>query len=142
MATASKSSSGFWFLVGGVFLIFAFAIAVRTLLTLNPPAPPEDSARAAERTKAYEELQKENAVKLGTFAWVDKAKGQVQIPIELAMEMTVAELAQRPPAPAGPINPPPADAAAASPAAPASSAAPEAAAEPAATPAAQPAPAN
>jgi hypothetical protein len=137
MAHETKKSSGFWFLAGGAILIFAFAIAGKTLFAVNPPAEPDDAARAAERTKAYEELTAENARKLGTFAWVDKAKGQVQIPIELAIEMTVAELAGRTPAPAGPINPPPAEAA---PAAPATDAAPVT--EPAATPAAQPPAAN
>ena len=33
-----------------------------------------------------------NAQKLEEYAWVDKAKGTVQIPIERAMELAIAEL--------------------------------------------------
>ena len=119
---------------GGIVLILLFLIAVKLLIGLTPPAPDEDAARAAERTKAHEALVAENAAKLSTYAWVDKAKGSVQIPIGRAIDLTVAELAGRPPAPAGPIVPPAAPAAA-------PEAAPAAALE--STPAApQPAPAN
>ena len=51
------------------------------LLTGLAPLPDEDAARAAERAKAHADLQAENAKKLETYAWVDKAKGTVQIPI-------------------------------------------------------------
>lgn len=114
----------------GFALIFFFAIAVKALFLAAPPAPEEDAARAAERAKALEDLRKENDQKLNNYAWADKTKGQVQIPIQQAIELTIVELNSRPPAPAGPIATP----------APAAPAAP--AAQPAASPAAQPAPAN
>jgi hypothetical protein len=113
----------------GFALIFFFAIAVKVLFLAAPPAPDEDAARAAERSKALEDLHKENDQKLNHYGWVDKTKGQVQIPIQQAMELTIVELNRRPPTPAGPIATP-----APAPAAPA--------AQPAASPAAQPAPAN
>ena len=69
------------------------------------PAPDEDAARAAERAKAHQELEAENAQKLQNYAWVDKAKGTVQIPIERAMELAIVELNSKKPTAAGPIAP-------------------------------------
>lgn len=110
-------------LAGGFALLLLFVIAVR-LLTGLAPAPDEDAARAAERAKAYQELQTENAQKLEKYAWLDKAKGTVQIPIERAMELAIAELNSKRPAPAGPISTP----------APSPAASPEATPSPAASP--------
>lgn len=130
METVSHPKRLWPVVLAGFVLIFLFALAVKLLLTVNLAAPAEDAARAAERTKAHEDLMAENAIKLNNFAWVDKAKGQVQIPIAQAMELAAARLNARPPAPAGPIVPPPA------------AEAPAPAAQPSAAPAAQPAPAN
>ncbi len=131
METASQSKRLWPVVLVGFVLIFLFALAVKFLLATNPGAPAEDAARAAERTKAHEDLLAENALKLNNFAWVDKAKGQVQIPITRAMELAAVRLNSRPPAPAGPIVPPPVAADVSAPAA-----------QPPAPPAAQPAPAN
>ena len=76
------------------------------LLTGLAPAPDEDAARAAERAKAHQELEAENAKKLQNYAWVDKAKGTVQIPIERAMELAIVELNSKKPTAAGPIATP------------------------------------
>lgn len=121
---ASAQPKPLWLvLAGGFALLLLFVIAVR-LLTGLAPAPDEDAARAAERAKAYQELQTENAQKLEKYAWVDKAKGTVQIPIERAMELAIAELNSKRPAPAGPISTP----------APSPAASPEATPSPAASP--------
>jgi hypothetical protein len=146
---AAAQSRPFWLLLaGGIALLLIFLIAVRLLMGLAP-APDEEAVRGAERAKAYQELQAENAKKLQHYAWVDKAKGAVQIPIERAMELTIVELNSKKPAPAGPIatpapTPPPAPGATpppapAAPAAPAVSPSP-APAPPAATPAVSPSP--
>jgi hypothetical protein len=92
-------------LAGGFALLLLFVLAVR-LLTELAPAPDVDAARAAERAKAHDELQAENTKKLQDYAWVDKAKGTVQVPIERAMELTIAELNSKGPTPAGPIATP------------------------------------
>ena len=92
-------------LAGGLLLLLLFVLAVR-LLTGLAPVPDEDAARAAERAKAYADLQAENAKKLENYAWVDKAKGTVQIPIERAMELAIAELNSKKPTAAGPIATP------------------------------------
>src|SRR5437870_2961848 len=78
---------------------------------------------------------------LNTYAWIDKNKGVVRIPIRRAMELTIAQLAQQKPAAAGPIAAPAsAEATAGKPEAQAASPAP--AAQPAASlsPAAQSSP--
>lgn len=156
METPSPTKRSWPVLLGGFVLVLLFALAVKALFFTNPPVPEEDVARAAERAKALEEYTKQNAARLGAYGWFDKAKGQVQIPIEQAMALTVVELNNRPPAPAGPINPPPAATPAeAAPAPPAAAAAPANPAPPApaapaasptptppAAPAEQPAPAN
>ena len=127
METSSHPRRIWPIIVIGFALIFFFATAAKLLFVAVPAGPDEDAARAAERSKALADLHTENEQKLGTYAWADKAKGQVQIPIDKAVELTIVELNNRPPAPAGPIATP-------APAAPA--------AQPAASPAAQPAPAN
>jgi len=127
METASHPKRLWPILLIGFVLIFLFAIAVKVLFVSAPPAPDEDAARAAERSKALEELHKENDQKLHQYGWVDKAKGHVQIPIQQAIDLTIVERNSRPPAPAGPIATP-------APAVPA--------AQPAAPAPAQPAPAN
>ena len=43
---------------------------------------------------------------LRSYGWVDKEKGIAHVPIERAMQLATAELAQKMPAPAGPIAPP------------------------------------
>jgi hypothetical protein len=131
METAAQSKPLWLVLAGGMILLLLFVLAVK-LLTGLAPAPDEDAARAAERAKAYADLQAENTKKLETYAWVDKAKGAVQIPIERAMELAIAELNSKQPVPAGPIGTP----------APSPEASPAASPSPAVTPAAQSTAAN
>jgi hypothetical protein len=144
MKAAAHSRPLWLVLAGGFLLLLLFVIAVR-LLTALAPAPKEDAARAAERTKAHQELEAENAKKLQNYAWVDKAKGTLQIPIERAMELAIVELNSKKPTAAGPIATPvpsPAASPAASPAPaapPTAPAAPAPAAPPAAAPTASPA---
>jgi len=53
---------------------------------------------------------------LNTYAWIDKNKGVVRIPIGRAMEVTITQLAQQKPAAAGPIATPEVQAASPAPA--------------------------
>src|SRR5262245_29702716 len=117
MKAAARTKPMWLVLAGGLALLLLFVVTVR-LLTGIAPAPDEDAARAAERSKAYHDLQAENAQKLEKYAWVDKEKGTVQIPIDRAMELVITELNSRKPASAGPIaTPAPSPSPAASPAA-------------------------
>ena len=103
----------------GLLMILFFWLGTKALLELPEPAPAEDAARSAERAKAYEDMQSENAARLTQFGWADREKGNVQIPIDLAMNLTVNRLKGQIPAPAGSVNPPvPAPAAPAQPAPP------------------------
>ena len=108
---------------------------------------PEDAARDEVRVKNLADLKTENEAKLHSYAWVDRAKGKIQIPIEEAMKLVLVEIggkkptatypivsvesAMSVPAPAAPVSAAPASAApvpaAPAPAAPApvSSAAPQ-----------------
>lgn len=102
--SAHPSSRSFWFVfIAGIAVMLLFGIAA-VLLKVLVPKEPEDAARIAERISARQELMASNETRLGTYAWVDKAKGSVQIPIERAMELAIVRLANRPPEPAGPID--------------------------------------
>ena len=106
METTSQPKPLWPIVLGGVVLLLLFIIVTKLLTVVAPAANPEDAERIAERTKAHEELVAEDKLKLENYGWTDKAKGAVQIPISEAMTLTMAELNQHPPAPAGPINPP------------------------------------
>lgn len=91
----------------GVVLLFAlFGLIV--LATIGPA--PRGDAYEQKRAKAREEklkaLHEEDAKALATYGWIDKTKGVARVPIDRAMELTVAELARKKPAPANPIATP------------------------------------
>lgn len=67
---------------------------------------PEEAQRAVLRAKYLAELRADNVKKLGSYAWLDRTKGSVQIPITEAMKLTVAELATIPPHAAYPVATP------------------------------------
>ncbi|CAN5404723.1 hypothetical protein BH09VER1_BH09VER1_09480 [soil metagenome] len=91
--------------VAAIVLLLFFGLCARLLL-LAVPVADEDGGRREERLKAYADLQAENARKLGSYAWIDREKGIVQIPLDRAIAITLPELKARPPAPAGPIATP------------------------------------
>jgi hypothetical protein len=126
----------------GVVLLFAFfGLLALVIVRASPRGDTYEAKRAKVRAEKLEAAQKENMNALTTYAWADKAKGVARIPIERAMELTVAELAQKKPAAAGPIAAPvtsPAPQTATSPAAPATS--PAGSATPAPSVTASPAP--
>ena len=105
----------------GVVLLFAlFGLIAVVILRAAPRGTNYEKKRAENRMKKLEDAQKENLAALTTYAWVDKTKGVARIPITDAMKLTVAELATKKPAAAGPVaaeSPAPAAAPGASPAA-------------------------
>jgi hypothetical protein len=106
----------------GIVCLFAlFGLIVLAVIGPSPRTSDYEETRAKKRMEKLKALHEENQKDLTTYAWVDKNKGVARIPIDLAMEVTVADLAQKKPAPAGPIATPPAQTApaGASPAAPA-----------------------
>ena len=97
--------------LGVVLLLGVFgAIAVAII----GPAPRGDSyeqQRAEARIKKLKDLRDEDLKALTAYAWIDKNKGTVRLPIERAMQVTLVELAKKKPAPAGPVASPVASAA-------------------------------
>ena len=106
-----------------VCLFAVFGLIVLAVIGPSPRTSDYEQARAQKRMERLKALQEENQKELTTYAWVDNNKGVARIPIDRAMELMIAELAQKKPAPAGPIaTPAPQPApAGASPAAPAAS---------------------
>jgi hypothetical protein len=93
-----------WF---GIVLLFAlFGVIVLAIIGPAPRGSDYEEARARKRVENLKTLREEADKALTTYAWIDKNKGVARIPIQRAMELTVAELSQQKPAPAGPIATP------------------------------------
>ena len=130
-----------WF---GIVLLFAlFGVIVLAIIGPSPRRSDYEEIRAKKRVENLKTLREEADKALTSYAWVDKNKGVARIPIERAMELTVADLAKQKPAPAGPIATPETQATAGAgaspaPAAPAPAGSPQSGgASPAASPGAQ-----
>jgi hypothetical protein len=108
--------------LGIVCLFVLFGLIVLAVIGPSPRTSDYEETRAKKRMEKLKTLHEESQKELTTYAWVDKNKGVARIPIDRAMEVTVADLAQKKPAPAGPIATPAAQTApaGASPAPPAS----------------------
>jgi len=136
-----------WF---GIVLLFAlFGVIVLAIIGPSPRRSDYEETRAKKRVENLKTLRDEADKALTSYAWVDKNKGVARIPIERAMELTVADLAKQKPAPAGPIATPETQATAGAGASPAPAAPPptgspqSGGASPAASPGAQsPSPAS
>jgi hypothetical protein len=112
--------------LGIVCLFVLFGLIVLAVIGPSPRTSDYEEARAKKRMEKLKALREESQKDLTTYAWVDKNKGIARIPIDRAMEVTAADLAQKKPATAGPIASPAAPAAPA--AAPPAPAAPQGAA--------------
>jgi hypothetical protein len=129
----SRAPLSAWF---GIVLLFAlFGVIVLAVIGPAPRGSDYEQTRAKKRAELLKTSREEAAKALTTYGWIDKNKGVARIPIERAMELTVAELAQQKPVPAGPIaTPEPQAEPAASPSAAQASPAPAGAAQPSAAP--------
>jgi len=88
----------------GVVLLFAlFGVIVVAVIGPGPRGDAYERVRAEERVKKLKDVRDDEAKALTSYAWVDKNKGTVRLPIDRAMELTVADLANKKPAPAYPI---------------------------------------
>jgi hypothetical protein len=102
--SAGQKKPVFWIFVAaliglGLFFGANSLFFGKTSSTLDP----EDPARDAERVKNLADLVAENEIKLNTYAWVDQAKGSVQIPVAEAMKLVLSNLNDIKPAPAYPV---------------------------------------
>lgn len=84
-----KASAG---LLVGIFLFLLFGIFVVVWMRTGEKTSDFDQQRAKNRLVKLEQLQHENHEKLSGYAWVNKDKGVVQLPIERAQELVVAQL--------------------------------------------------
>ncbi len=116
-----------------VCLFVLFGLIVLAVIGPSPRTSDYEETRAKKRMEKLKALHEETQKDLTTYAWVDKNKGVARIPIARAMELTVADLAQKKPAPGGPIVTPAAQTAPA-----AASPAPAASQQPGAAQPAQP----
>src|SRR6266536_2591737 len=101
----------------GVVLLFAlFGVIVLAIIGPSPRGSDYEETRTKKRIKNLKTSREDADKALNTYAWIDKNKGVVRIPISRAMELTIAQLAQQKPAAAGPIATPEAQAASPGPA--------------------------
>jgi hypothetical protein len=92
--------------VGIVLLFILFGVIVLAIIGPSPRGSDYEETRAKKRLENLKTLREDAEKALTSYAWVDKNKGVVRIPISRAMELTIAELAQQKPAAAGPIATP------------------------------------
>ena len=93
-----------WF---GIVLLFAlFGVIVLAIVGPSPRGTDYEETRAEKRMENLKTLREEADKALSTYGWIDKNKDVAHIPIERAMELTVADLSKQKPAPAGPIAAP------------------------------------
>jgi hypothetical protein len=92
--------------LGVVLLFFIFGAIVLVLIGPMPRHDDYEAKRAKTRLEKLKAQREEDAKALTTYGWIDKTKGVARIPIERAMELTIAELAHKQPALAYPIATP------------------------------------
>ena len=95
----------FWIFVLGLAGIALF-LGLSNMIRGNQASTiyPEDAERDAVRIKNLADLRAENDLQLNTYAWVDRAKGKVQIPVSEAMKLVLADLNSRKPQPTYPVD--------------------------------------
>src|SRR4051812_44743208 len=89
--------------LGVVLLFFLFGVLVFAVVGPSARTDTYEQTRAKKRAENLKTLHEEAAKALAGYAWIDKNKGTVRVPIERAMELTVAELKDRKPGPGGPV---------------------------------------
>ncbi len=108
-AIRSRAPLSTWF--GVVLLLVLFGLIVLAVVGPAPRGDDYEQKRAKAREGKLKTLREAEAKELTSYGWIDKNKRVVRLPIDRAMELTVAELATKQPAPAYPIaTPAPAEA--------------------------------
>jgi hypothetical protein len=98
-----RSMFGSW--IGVVLLFSFFGVLVWAVMGLMPRGDRYEETRSEARRERLKTTTEEHEKALKEYGWVDKEKGVVRVPVSRALELSVAELAQRKPAPANPIDP-------------------------------------
>lgn len=81
-----------FFVIGLIFILLFVGLNAWLSGSANTDVDPEEAARSEERVKNLASVREENQKKLHEYAWVDRAKGTVQIPVDRAMELVISEL--------------------------------------------------
>ena len=98
-----RSTFGTW--LGIVLLFLVFGALAWVVMGAMPRGDNYEEKRSQARLEKLKTAQEEYAKAREGYGWVDKEKGVARIPVSRAMELATAELAQRKPAPANPIDP-------------------------------------
>ncbi len=85
-----KGSSSFLYLLAIIGALLVMTYTVKQVRKLTEPAP-LGVARAEERAKALAETRAADQTGLTTYGWQDKERAIVRIPIDRALELTLAE---------------------------------------------------
>jgi hypothetical protein len=86
-----KASFGLTFLNGALVFCLFLALAA-WWFRLTPPGETYDEQRAAARVKRLSDQRLADARQTNHYAWSDKEKGLVQIPVARAMELVLPDL--------------------------------------------------
>ena len=98
-----RSTIGTWI---GIVLLFAiFGVFVWVVMGAMPRGDNYEQKRSQARIEKLKTAREEYAKASEGYGWADKEKGVAKIPVRRAMELSVAELAQRKPMAANPIEP-------------------------------------
>ncbi|MBA2432181.1 MAG: hypothetical protein H0V56_08710 [Chthoniobacterales bacterium] len=91
--------------IGVVLLFCVFGLITLVVMAAMPRGDRYEQKRGEARAERLKTAREEADKSLHEYAWVDKEKGVARVPIQRAMELAIAELAQKQPAPAGAIAP-------------------------------------
>ena len=103
-----EKSKSIWPMFTGAFVLFAlFAIFGQWMLNSGDRAAfDEEAIRSKERYEILKKIEDENNNLTTGYAWADRAKGTVRLPLDRAMELAEKQLsAQGEPRPAYPVDP-------------------------------------
>lgn len=84
-------------LLGAILLFCGFAVVAWILFRCVAPVQTYEEKRAQGRREKVAAINAEAREKLyGPPKWIDKAKGTVQLPIDLAMQLVIDDYRQKP----------------------------------------------
>lgn len=85
-----KGSSSLLYLLAIIGALLVMTYTVKQVRALTEPAP-LGTARAAERAKALADTRAADHAGLTTYAWQDKDRKIVRVPVSRGVELTLAE---------------------------------------------------
>ena len=89
-AQPARERTGLAYLAGILGALLIVAALVWAMQRYTQP-PPLGQDRVALRKKALADLRAAEASELGSYGWIDPAKGVVRLPIAEAMKLTLRE---------------------------------------------------